>query len=199
MLKNNYSEFKFECGLDEAGRGCLAGPVTAAAVILSPDFKNSHIDDSKKLSYIQRENLSKFIIDNCLAHSIHNIYPKKIDKINILNASILAMHKCIAKLKIRPNFLIVDGNKFKKFENINHKTIIRGDQKYLSIASASILAKHFRDKYMAVIDKKFPKYLWVKNKGYPTLQHKKAIRDFGITLHHRKSFKLFDDQLTIDF
>ena len=163
MLKYNYSEHDLECGLDEAGRGCLAGPVTAAAVILKPGFKNSLIDDSKKLSFKTREELSKIIISNSLAYSIKNIYPEKIDEINILNASILAMHKCIDNLKLKPNFLIIDGNRFHNYKKIPHKTIVKGDAKYMSIASASILAKYFRDVFMQDLDKKFPEYLWKKN------------------------------------
>lgn len=199
MLKAKHTNYKFECGLDEAGRGCLAGPVTAAAVILKPNFKHELIDDSKKLTKIKRDELSKIIIKNSLDYSIGFVYPRKIDEINILNASILAMHKCISKLKIKPEFLIVDGNRFKKYKNIKHKTIVKGDSKYLSIASASILAKYSRDIYMEKISKKFPDYFWHKNKGYPTKEHKEAIIRFGITNHHRKSFKLYDEQLTIDF
>tara|TARA_B100000035_G_scaffold259372_1_gene229954 strand:- start:2194 stop:2793 length:600 start_codon:yes stop_codon:yes gene_type:complete len=199
MLKAKHTDYKFECGLDEAGRGCLAGPVTAAAVILKPNFKHELIDDSKKLTKIKREELSKIIIKNSIDYSIGFVYARKIDEINILNASILAMHKCISKLKIKPEFLIVDGNRFKKYKNIKHKTIVKGDAKYLSIASASILAKYSRDIYMEKISKKFPDYFWHKNKGYPTKEHKEAIMRFGITNHHRKSFKLFDEQLTIDF
>ena len=199
MLKEKHTDYKFECGLDEAGRGCLAGPVTAAAVILKPNFKHELIDDSKKLTKIKREELSKIIVKNSIDYSIEFVYPRKIDEINILNASILAMHKCISKLKIKPEFLIVDGNRFKKYKNIKHKTIVKGDAKYLSIASASILAKYSRDIYMEKISKKFPDYFWHMNKGYPTKQHKEAIIRFGITSHHRKSFKLFDEQLTIDF
>ena len=199
MLKEKYTDYKFECGLDEAGRGCLAGPVTAAAVILKPNFKHELIDDSKKLTKIKREELSKIIIKNSLDYSIEFVYPREIDEINILNASILAMHKCISKLRIKPEFLIVDGNRFKKYKDIRHKTIVKGDAKYLSIASASILAKYSRDIYMEKISKEFPDYFWYKNKGYPTKQHKDAIIRFGITSHHRKSFRLFDEQLTIDF
>ena len=199
MLKSRYSNFLLECGVDEAGRGCLAGPVTAAAVILKPDFKHKLIDDSKRLSMSERQKLSGIIIENSISYSIQNIYPGKIDEINILNASILAMHKCIEDLEVSPEFLIVDGNKFKKYGNIPHETIVKGDGKYLSIASASILAKHSRDVFMKKISKEFPNYFWFKNKGYPTREHKEAIRKYGITAHHRKSFKLFDDQLTIDF
>ena len=199
MLKEKHTDYKFECGLDEAGRGCLAGPVTAAAVILKPNFKHELIDDSKKLTKIKREELSKIIIENSIDYSIGFVYPGKIDEINILNASILAMHKCIKNLNVKPEFLIIDGNRFKKYKDIPHETVIKGDGKYLSIASASILAKYSRDIYMEKISKKFPDYFWHKNKGYPTKEHKEAIIRFGITKHHRKSFKLFDEQLTIDF
>jgi ribonuclease HII len=199
MLKAKHTNFKFECGLDEAGRGCLAGPVTAAAVILKPNFKHELIDDSKKLTKIKREELSKIIIENSIDYSIGFVYPRKIDEINILNASILAMHKCIKNLNVKPEFLIIDGNRFKKYKDIPHETVIKGDGKYLSIASASILAKYSRDIYMEKISKKFPDYFWHKNKGYPTKEHKNAIIRFGITNHHRKSFKLYDEQLIIDF
>ena len=199
MLKAKHTNYKFECGLDEAGRGCLAGPVTAAAVILKPNFKHELIDDSKKLTKIKRDELSKIIIKNSLDYSIGFVYPRKIDEINILNASILAMHKCIKNLNVKPEFLIIDGNRFKKYKDIPHETVIKGDGKYLSIASASILAKYSRDIYMEKISKKFPDYFWHKNKGYPTKEHKNAIIRFGITNHHRKSFKLYDEQLTIDF
>jgi len=171
----------------------------ARALILNPDFNHELIDDSKKLSMTEREKLSKIIIHNSISYSVQNVYPNKIDEVNILNASILAMHKCIKNLTIKPEFLIIDGNKFKKYSNIPHKTIVKGDAKYLSIASASILAKHSRDVYMKKISKKFPNYFWFKNKGYPTQEHKEALKKYGITKHHRKSFKLFDEQLTIDF
>jgi len=199
MLKSKYSNYKFECGVDEAGRGCLAGPVTAAAVILKHEFKHKLINDSKKLNKISREKLSKIIKENSIAYSIEFINAKVIDEINILNASILAMHTCIKNLHVKPEFLIVDGNRFKKYKDIPHKTIIKGDGKYLNIASASILAKDARDTYMKKISKRFPDYYWFKNKGYPTKQHRKSIKEYGITKYHRKSFKLFDDQLTIDF
>ena len=199
MLKSKYSNYKLECGVDEAGRGCLAGPVTAAAVILKHEFKHKLINDSKKLNKISREKLSKIIKENSIAYSIEFINAKVIDEINILNASILAMHTFIKNLHVKPEFLIVDGNRFKKYKDIPHKTIIKGDGKYLNIASASILAKHARDTYMKKISNRFPNYYWFKNKGYPTKQHRKSIKEYGITKYHRKSFKLFDDQLTIDF
>ena len=199
MLNRRYSDYDLECGIDEAGRGCLEGPVTAAAVILKANFKHDLIDDSKKLSKIKREELSKIIKENSIAYSIQFIDSRKIDEVNILNASILAMHKCIKNLSVKPEFLIIDGNKFKKYKDIPHETVIKGDGKYLNIASASILAKHARDYYMQKISKKFPNYHWFKNNGYPTKHHKEAIKKYGLTKYHRKSFKLFDEQLTIDF
>ena len=199
MLKPRYSNYNLECGVDEAGRGCLAGPVTAAAVILKADFKHDLIDDSKKLSKVKREELSKIIKENSIAYSIQFIDSRKIDEVNILNASILAMHKCIKNLSVKPEFLIIDGNRFKKYKDIPHETVIKGDGKYLNIASASILAKHARDNYMQKISKKLHNYHWFKNNGYPTKHHREAIKKYGLTKYHRKSFKLFDEQLTIDF
>ena len=199
MLKSRCTKFKLECGIDEAGRGCLAGPVTAAAVILKPEFKHQLINDSKQLSIINREKLSKIIKENSIAYRIEFVNARKIDEVNILNATILAMHECIKNLSVKPEFLIIDGNRFKNYENIPHKTVIKGDGKYLNIASASILAKHARDNYMQKISKKFPKYHWFKNNGYPTKHHREAIKKHGLTKYHRKSFKLFDEQLTIDF
>jgi len=197
MLKLKFSNFEFECGTDEAGRGCLAGPVTAAAIILKNNFPKNEINDSKKISKKTRDKLRPIIKKNALKYSIAHVYPEKIDKINILNASILAMHKAIDKITTKINFIIVDGNKFKSFKNIAHKTIIKGDEKYLSIAAASILAKTERDEYMLKIHKEFPEYGWNKNKGYPTKFHKQAILKFGTTKYHRKSFKLIDDQLKL--
>tara|TARA_B100000767_G_scaffold258508_1_gene267292 strand:- start:3278 stop:3877 length:600 start_codon:yes stop_codon:yes gene_type:complete len=197
MLKLKFSNFKVECGTDEAGRGCLAGPVTAAAIVLKNNFLNIEINDSKKISKKTRDRLRPIIKKNALKYSIAHVYPQKIDKINILNASILAMHKAIDKITTKINFIIVDGNKFKNFKNIPHETIVKGDEKYLSIAAASILAKTERDEYMLKIHKEFPEYGWDKNKGYPTKFHKQAILKFGITKYHRKSFKLIDDQLKL--
>tara|TARA_S200000501_G_scaffold259650_1_gene243548 strand:+ start:2326 stop:2901 length:576 start_codon:yes stop_codon:yes gene_type:complete len=190
MLFKKYSNYNLECGVDEAGRGCLAGPVTAAAVILKPDFNHNLINDSKKLKASLREKLTPIIIENSICFAVKNVSPKKIDEINILNASILAMHKCIAALDPKPDFILVDGNKFKKFSNIPHKTIIKGDTKYLNIAAASILAKYYRDNYMKKIDQNFENYGWVKNKGYPTKQHKINISKHGLTKYHRKTFKI---------
>ena len=197
MLKLKFSNFKVECGTDEAGRGCLAGPVTAAAIVLKNNFLNIEINDSKKISKKTRDRLRPIIKKIALKYSIAHVYPQKIDKINILNASILAMHKAIDKITTKINFIIVDGNKFKNFKNIPHETIVKGDEKYLSIAAASILAKTERDEYMLKIHKEFPEYGWDKNKGYPTKFHKQAILKFGITKYHRKSFKLIDDQLKL--
>jgi len=199
MLQLQFSNYQFECGTDEAGRGCLAGPVTAAAVILKKDFKSKLITDSKKLSKNQRDEAKNIIIENSIAYAICNVTNKNIDKINILNASILAMHKAIMKLEHKVDFISVDGNRFKPINNIDYKTIVKGDEKYLNIAAASILAKSYRDKYMQKIHKEFPKYNWKNNKGYPTKEHKMAIKKHGITKYHRKSFKLYDEQLEINF
>ena len=199
MLKVQYSDHDFECGTDEAGRGCLSGPVTAAAVILNKKFKSKLITDSKKLSINQREEAKKIILKNCIAYAIFSVSNQKIDEINILNASILAMQKSINKLNHKVDFIIVDGNKFKPVNNIEFKTIIKGDQKYLNIAAASILAKTYRDNYMKKIHKEYPEYNWKKNKGYQTKEHKAAIKKYGITKYHRKSFKLYDEQLKINF
>jgi len=199
MLEVQYSDHDFECGTDEAGRGCLSGPVTAAAVILNKNFKSKLITDSKKLSINQREEAKKIILKNCIAYAIFSVSNQKIDEINILNASILAMQKSINKLNHKVDFIIVDGNKFKPVNNIEFKTIIKGDQKYLNIAAASILAKTYRDNYMKKIHKEYPEYNWEKNKGYPTKEHKVAIKKYGITKYHRKSFKLYDEQLKINF
>lgn len=197
MLKLKFSDYKIECGTDEAGRGCLAGPVTAAAVILKDNFLNNEINDSKKISKKTRYRLKSIIENSALEHSFSHVYPDKIDEVNILNASILAMHKSLSKLKSKIDFVIVDGNKFKPFKNKPYKTIIKGDEKYLSIAAASILAKTERDNYMLKIHEEYPQYGWNTNKGYPTKFHKQAILEFGITKYHRKSFKLFDEQLKL--
>ena len=197
MLKLKFSDHKIECGTDEAGRGCLAGPVTAAAVILKKKFLNNDINDSKKLSKKNRYKLKEIIESEALEFSFAHIFPKKIDEINILNASILAMQKSIGKLATKIDFIIVDGNKFKSYKNIPHQTIIKGDEKFLSIAAASIIAKTERDNYMNKIHNEYPQYGWDKNKGYPTKFHKKAILKYGITKYHRKSFKLFDEQFKL--
>lgn len=197
-LKSSFSSLKLECGTDEAGRGCLAGPVTAAAVILPPSFSSDTLNDSKQLSEKNRNMLKPIIEQNALAHAYFHVFPEDIDTINILNASILAMHKSINQLTITPEFIIVDGNRFKPLYSIPFETIIKGDSKYLSIAAASVLAKTYRDDYMERIHNEFPMYNWKQNKGYPTKQHREAIKTYGITKYHRKSFRLLPDQLKLD-
>lgn len=199
MLKRSFSKSSYECGTDEAGRGCLAGPVTAAAVILPKTFKNKLIDDSKKLNESRRVTLRHVIEQKALCFSIQHIYMEEIDKINILNASILAMHKCIENLQPIPEFIIVDGNRFKDYGKIPHECIIKGDGKYLSIAAASILAKTYRDEFMTRIHEEFPMYNWKQNKGYPTEEHREAIQKYGVTKYHRQSFKLLPEQLELAF
>lgn len=198
MLLNNHSKYVLECGTDEAGRGCLAGPVTAAAVILPKNFNNSILNDSKQLSEKKRDLLKPIIESEAITFGIAHVFQEKIDKINILNASILAMHKSINKLIPQPKFIIVDGNKFKCYKNILFETIIKGDSKYLSIAAASVLAKTQRDLFMNKIHEEYPMYNWKQNKGYPTKEHRIAIKEYGITKYHRKSFKLLPDQLKLD-
>jgi len=197
-LKLNFSDSFFECGTDEAGRGCLAGPVTAAAVILPNDFSNTILNDSKLLSEKHRNLLKPIIETEAIAFAFHHIWPDEIDTINILNASILAMHKSIEQLQTTPDFIIVDGNRFKTYSNIPHQTIIKGDSKYLNIAAASVLAKTHRDAYMEKIHEEFPMYNWKQNKGYPTKEHREAIRNFGITKYHRKTFRLLPEQLKLE-
>lgn len=197
MLKLKFSEFEFECGTDEAGRGCLAGPVTAAAAILPKSFKNLLLNDSKRLTEKQRDFLKSIIKNEAIDFGIAHVFPEDIDKINILNASILAMHHSIVKLK-KVDFISVDGNKFKPLHDIPFQTIVKGDGKFLNIAAASILAKTHRDAYMAKIHKEYPMYNWKKNKGYPTLEHRTAIKKYGVTKYHRKSFKLLANQLSFE-
>jgi ribonuclease HII len=189
MLEQNFSGHKLECGCDEAGRGCLAGPVVAAAVILPENFQCELLNDSKQLSEKQRNQLRLIIEKEALVWAVAEVDNHEIDKINILNASILAMHRAIDKLSLRPEFIIVDGNKFKSYQDIPHKTIVKGDSKYLSIAAASVLAKTHRDELMYELDKQFPEYDWKQNKAYPTRKHKAAIREFGVTDYHRLTFK----------
>lgn len=198
MLLQKHSKFNIECGTDEAGRGCLAGPVTAAAVILPENFKNLILNDSKQLSENKRDLLKPIIEAQALDFGVAHVFQDEIDSINILNASILAMHKSITQLTPNPEFIIVDGNKFKPFKNIPFETIIKGDGKYLSIAAASILAKTHRDIYMNMIHEEFPIYNWKQNKGYPTKEHREAIKKYGITKYHRKSFRLLPEQLRLD-
>ena len=198
MLSFNFSGLILECGTDEAGRGCLAGPVTAAAVILPDAFDNLTLNDSKLLSKKNRDLLKPIIEAEAVTFAFHHIWPDEIDNINILNASILAMHKSIEALETEPEFIIVDGNKFKPYKSIPYQTVIKGDGKYLSIAAASVLAKTNRDAYMEKIHKEFPMYNWKQNKGYPTKEHREAILRYGITKYHRKSFRLLPEQLKLE-
>ena len=197
MLKLNYSGFDLEAGTDEAGRGCLAGPVVAAAVILPKDFSHPFLNDSKQLSEKKRKELKPIIEAQSLAFAVSFVWQEEVDKINVLQASITGMHRAIAQLKTTPEFIIVDGNKFKNYKEIPHKTIVKGDSKYLSIAAASVLAKTYRDEYMEKIHLEYSNYNWKKNKGYPTKEHREAIRNFGVTKYHRKSFKLLPEQLKL--
>jgi len=183
-----------EAGCDEAGRGCLAGSVYAAAVILPPDYRNDEINDSKQLSAVRRYQLRAQIERDALAWAVGVVTPKEIDEINILKASILAMHRALDALKIRPQAVIVDGNRFIRYENLLYSTIVKGDGKYLSIAAASILAKTYRDDYMLALHEDFPQYGWDRNKGYPTLAHREAIRKYGTTPYHRMTFNLLGDK-----
>jgi ribonuclease HII len=218
MLLNNYSDFEIETGTDEAGRGCLAGPVTAAAVILPSDFKNEILNDSKQLSEKAREKLKPIIEQQAIAFAVVHLEPKEIDEINILNASMKGMQECVLKLNPTPEFIIVDGNRllnaklglkttfgkqFSKTEiellkTIPNVSIIKGDAKFMSIAAASVLAKTYRDEYMNRIHEEFPMYNWKQNKGYPTKEHREAIRKFGVTKYHRMSFRLLPEQLKLE-
>ena len=217
MLQLNYSGYNLESGTDEAGRGCLAGPVTAAAVILPPDFENKTLNDSKQLSEKARENLKPIIEKQAISFAITHLHPNEIDEINILNASMKGMQECILKLNQTPEFIIVDGNRMlnaklglknttgKQFtqeeiellKSIPNQSIIKGDAKFLSIAAASVLAKTYRDEYMNRIHEEFPMYNWKKNKGYPTKEHREAIKKYGPTKYHRMSFRLLPDQLEL--
>ena len=200
MLANHYYEGKLEAGCDEAGRGCLAGSVYAAAVILPQDYQNDLLNDSKQLTEKKRYLLREIIERDAVAWAVGIVTPEEIDKINILNASILAMHRALDQLKVRPEAVIVDGNRFKKYKDLPHTTIVKGDGKYLAIAAASILAKTYRDDYMNKLAEEYPQYDWLSNKGYPTKKHREAIKQFGITPYHRKSYNLLGDgQLSIDF
>ena len=218
MLKLNFSGLLLETGTDEAGRGCLAGPVTAAAVILPLDFENNFLNDSKQLSEKMREKLRPFIESKSISFAVTHLHPKEIDEINILNASMKAMQESVLKLNRTPEYIIVDGNRSlnaklglvttfgKQFstteiellQSIPNQSIIKGDSKYLSIAAASVLAKTYRDDYMNAIHEEFPMYNWKKNKGYPTQEHREAIRKYGTTKYHRMSFRLLPEQLSLD-
>lgn len=200
MLRNNYYEGRIEAGCDEAGRGCLAGSVYAAAVILPPDYHNELLNDSKQLTEKRRYALREVIERDAVAWAVGIVTPEEIDKVNILNASILAMHRALDQLKVRPEAIIVDGNRFKPYDDLPHTTIVKGDGKYLSIAAASILAKTYRDDYMDKLAEEYPQYDWHGNKGYPTRKHRDAIRQFGPTPYHRRTFNLLGDtQLSFDF
>lgn len=200
MLKSHYYDNLVEAGCDEAGRGCLAGSVYAAAVILPPDYENDLLNDSKKLTAKRRYALREVIQRDALAWAVGIVTPEEIDKINILNASFLAMHRALDQLSLRPEAVIVDGNRFKPYQDLPFTTIVKGDGKYLSIAAASVLAKTYRDDYMLNLAKEYPQYDWQSNMGYPTKKHRQAIRDHGITPYHRKSYNLLGDgQLSFDF
>ena len=208
MLNNHFYEGKIEAGCDEAGRGCLAGSVYAAAVIFAPDYQNEEINDSKQLTDHRRHELREIIERDAVAWAVGVVTPEEIDKINILNASFLAMHRALDQLKVCPEAIIVDGNRFTAYRrkvdgktvDIPHTTIVKGDAKYLSIAAASILAKTYRDDYMDKLAEEYPQYDWKSNKGYPTKKHREAIKVFGVTPYHRMSYNLLGDgQLDIPF
>lgn len=200
MLQSHYYKGKVEAGCDEAGRGCLAGSVYAAAVILPEDYQNELLNDSKQLTEKKRYQLREIIERDAVAWAVGIVTPEEIDKINILNASILAMHRALDQLMVRPETIIVDGNRFKPYQELPHTTIVKGDGKYLSIAAASILAKTYRDDYMNQLAGEYPQYDWRSNKGYPTKKHREAIKQFGITPYHRKSYNLLGDvQLSLEF
>ena len=200
MLKSHYYESLIEAGCDEAGRGCLAGSVYAAAVILPPDYQNELLNDSKKLTAKKRYALREEIERDAIAWAVGIVTPEEIDKINILNASFLAMHRALDQLSVRPEAVIVDGNRFKPYQDLPSTTIVKGDGKYLSIAAASILAKTYRDDYMLSLAEEYPQYDWQSNMGYPTKKHRQAIREHGITPYHRRSYNLLGDgQLSFDF
>ncbi|MBO7590568.1 MAG: ribonuclease HII [Prevotella sp.] len=219
MLASHYYTGKVEAGCDEAGRGCLAGSVYAAAVIFPEDYQNNELNDSKQLTDKRRKLLREIIQRDAVAWAVGIVTPEEIDRINILNASILAMHRALDQLQVRPEAIIVDGNRFKPYRpvvdgsstqgskcgtqfpvNIPHTTIVKGDGKYLSIAAASILAKTYRDDYMDELAKEYPQYDWLSNKGYPTKKHREAIRQYGITPYHRKTFNMLGDgQLSLNF
>jgi ribonuclease HII len=198
MLLNQIHKNILECGTDEAGRGCLSGPVTAAAVILPLDFQCELLDDSKKLSRKRRYLLRTFIEREALDYHVSHVMMEKIDEINILQASLLAMHQAIDGLKLRPKHIAVDGNKFNAYPGILATTVVKGDGKYLHIAAASILAKTYRDDFMSRIAQEHPEYDWENNQGYPTKKHREAIRQYGATPYHRMTFRLLPDQLTLD-
>ncbi|MBO7651919.1 MAG: ribonuclease HII [Bacteroidales bacterium] len=197
MLKPYFRKNTIEAGCDEAGRGCLAGPVYAAAVILPPDYKNEMLNDSKQLSEKKRDELRTEIERNAISFCVASMDNNEIDQVNILKASILSMHKAVSGLAVTPQLLLIDGNKFIPYQNIPHKCVVKGDATYMSIAAASILAKTYRDEFMYKIAKEFPEYHWEENKGYPTKAHRKAIEEHGVTKYHRLTYKLTDTQLSL--
>lgn len=192
-------KYTIEAGTDEAGRGCLAGPVTAASIILPKTFEHYALNDSKQLSEKTRETLRPILEHESLCYGVTHVHEAEIDSLNILNASILAMHRSLDVLTQKPEFILVDGNRFKPYQEIPHACMVKGDSKYMSIAAASVLAKTYRDEYMAKIHEEFPMYNWIKNKGYPTKEHRDAIRKYGLTKYHRKSFRQLPEQLTLEF
>lgn len=198
MLQLQFSHFSIESGTDEAGRGCLAGPVTAAAVILPENFENNILNDSKQLTEKARAQLRPIIEEQAVSFAVTHLEPLVIDEINILNASIKAMQDSILKLNPKPEYIIVDGNRFKLVLDIPHSCIVKGDAKFMSIAAASVLAKTYRDEYMNRIHEEFPMYNWKQNKGYPTQEHREAIRKYGVTKYHRMSFRLLPEQLKLE-
>jgi ribonuclease HII len=199
MLLPYFQDEQIEAGCDEAGRGCLAGPVFAAAVILPENFSHLLLNDSKKLNEKSRFQLRDMVEREALAFAVASVDHEEIDRINILNASIKAMHLALGQLSIRPGFIIIDGNRFKPFGNLNYQCIIKGDSKYYSIAAASILAKTYRDEYMLNLAAEYPQYDWKSNKGYPTIKHRNAVIAHGLSPFHRKTFRVSDPQLTLDF
>jgi ribonuclease HII len=199
MLQPYFNISKIEAGCDEAGRGCLAGPVFAAAVILPKGFENSMLNDSKKLKENERNSLRKIIEENALAWAVAEVCNKEIDDINILNASFLAMHKALDKLKTTPTLLLIDGNRFNPYKGVPHECIIKGDGKFMSIAAASVLAKTYRDEYMKKASLEYPMYDWQSNMGYPTAKHREAIKQYGACPLHRMSFQLLPSQLKLEF
>lgn len=203
MIQNKLQLFlqegRLEAGCDEAGRGCLAGPVFAAAVILPENFENDLLNDSKKLTEKQRYALRPVIEAQALAYAVGIVDQDEIDRINILNASFLAMHRAIDQLSVKPEHLLIDGNRFKAYPSVPHTCVVKGDGKFLPIAAASVLAKTYRDDYMLAIHEQYPQYGWIENKGYPTLYHRKVVREIGISPHHRKSFANQASQLRLDF
>lgn len=197
MLKLNYSGVSLEAGTDEAGRGCLSGPVVAAAVILPENFQHELLNDSKQLSEKKRQELRPYIEEHALAYAVSFIHHEEVDELNVLQASITGMHRSLEQLSTQPEFIIIDGNKFKPYKEVPHQTIVKGDAKFMSIAAASVLAKTYRDEFMEKIHQEYPEYNWKKNKGYPTKEHRNAIREHGPTPYHRKSFKLLPEQLKL--